>query len=188
MLSHTDLRKGVRFVLESQPYEVLEGQLVFKGRGSSVMQTKLKHLITGNTLAKTFHPADNFEEIEIEKKDIKFIYENRGKFVFCEKDNPSNRFELEEAVIGKQAKFLKQNSIVEGVVFNDKIININIPIKIQVKVIEAFPGIKGDRASSGNKPVKIETGAMINVPLFIEQDDIIEINTESGEYVKRIEK
>ncbi|MFH1671604.1 MAG: elongation factor P [Candidatus Portnoybacteria bacterium] len=187
MLSHNDLKKGVEFILDNQPYEVLESSFVFKARGSSTVQAKIKNLITGNVIPKTFHPADKLKEAEIEKILAVFIYNNRGKFVFHEEGNPSSRFELEKEVIGKSAAFLKTNEKVEAVKFNDRIINIVLPIKVKLKVAESPPGIKGDRAQGGNKSVTVENGATVNVPLFIKQGDIIEINTETGEYVKRAE-
>ncbi|MDP3996035.1 MAG: elongation factor P [bacterium] len=187
MLNHTDLKKGVIFVLEKQPYEVLESAFVFKGRGSSVVQTKIKNLILGNLLSRTFHPGDNLEEAEIEKINVKFVYLHKGKFVFSKEDNSSVRFELPKEVIGDSADLLKPNEVVEGMVFEGKIINISLPIKVQIKVTEAPPGIRGDRAQGGTKVVTLETGAQINVPLFVEQGDVVEVNTESREYVKRVE-
>ena len=111
----------------------------------------------------------------------------RNKFSFSEEENPQKRFELTEEQIGPATKFLKPNQIVKGIVFEEKIINIALPIKINLKVIEAPPGVKGDRSQSGTKQVVLETGAKINAPLFIKEGDIIEVNTETGEYVRRIE-
>ena len=187
MLNHTDLKKGVIFTLEKQPYEVLESSFVFKGRGSSVVQTKVKNLITGNILSRTFHPGDNFEEAEIEKINVKFGYTHKGKFIFSRENDSSSRFELPKEVIDDSADFLKPNEIIEGMVFEGKIINISLPIKVQLKVTEAPPGIRGDRAQGGTKVVTLETGTTINAPLFIEQGDVIEVNTEGREYVRRIE-
>ncbi len=122
------------------------------------------------------------------KTKIKFIYSHKDKFVFSEIENPSKRTELTEEQIGSMAKFLKTNQIVESMAFKEKIIGVSLPIKIELKVIEAPPGIKGNRAQSGNKIVVLETNSEINVPLFIEEGDVIEINTEKNEYVRRIEK
>ncbi|MDP2967372.1 MAG: elongation factor P [bacterium] len=188
MLSHNDLKKGIRLILDSQPYEVLDSSFVFKGRGSSIVQTKIKNLITGNVISKTFHPGEEFEEVEIEKIKVKFLYSNRDKFFFCEERNPSPRFELPKETIGQNYVFLKPNEIVEGLQFEGKIINIILPIKVQLKIVEAPPGIKGDRAQGGTKTITLETGAQINVPLFVETGDIIEVNTEKGEYVRRVEE
>jgi len=187
MLTHTDLKRGVKFIFQGQPYEVLESSLVFKGRGRSVLQTKIKNLITGNVISRTFHQGEEFEEADIEKKELKFLYSHRDNFVFCEPENPAKRINLNSQKIGSQAQFLKPNLIVEGLVFEGKIINVELPIKVHLKVIEAPPGIRAGRAEAGTKQVTLETGAKINVPLFVKEGDIIEVNTQTGEYVRRIE-
>jgi len=187
-ISYSELQRGVKIIINHQPFEIKEASLMFKGRGHSTLQTKLKNLITGEIIQKTFHPSSSFEEAELSKIKAKFIYSNRGKFVFCEEKNPSKRFELEEDKLGTATKFLKPNQIVEGIVFNGKIINISLPIKLQLKVKQSPPGIRGDRAQGGTKLVTLETGAEINTPLFIKEGDIIEVNTETSEYVRRVEK
>jgi elongation factor P len=181
-----EVDRGMIIVLDKQPYKIIKADHMFKGRGSSVTQAKLKNLKTGNVIAKTFRSSDNIEEADIERNNVKFIYENRGTYTFSADNNPSDRFELSEEQIRDVSKFLKPNMIVEAVVFNEEVINIVLPIKVIYKVIEAAPGVQGDRSSAGNKMVKIETGANIDVPLFIVQDDMIEINTESGEYCRRV--
>lgn len=188
MLSYFNLRKGTKFILDGQPYEVLEFCQMGKAQDVFVAQTKIKNLITGNVYEKNFHHGDVFEETELSKIKIKFLYSHRDKFFFCEENNPTKRFNLNEEKIGSAARFLKPNEIVEGIIFNNEIINISLPIKIQLKVTQAPPGVKGDSAQPGTKTVVLETGAEINVPLFIEEGDIIEINTEKNEYVRRIEK
>jgi elongation factor P len=188
MLSYFDLRKGTKFILEGEPYEVLEFQQIYKAQDMVVARTKIRNLINGKVLEKTFHQDDTFEEAELEKIEVKFIYSHRGKFVFSEARNPKKRFELTEAQIGSGAKFLKPNQNLIGIKFQGKIINILIPIKVQLKVQEAPPGIRGDRAQGGTKKVILETGAQIDVPLFIETGDVIEVNTETGEYVRRVEE
>jgi elongation factor P len=188
MLNFNQLERGIMIVIDGQPYEILETSHMFKGRGHSVLQVKLKNLITGNVISRTFHPSDAFEEAEISKSEAKFIYNHRGKFVFSEMENACLRFELTEEQVGDSSKFLKANQIVEILKFKDKIINISIPIKIQLKVVEAPPGVKGERSEAGTKLIVLETGAQINAPLFIEQGDIIEINTDTNEYVRRVAK
>lgn len=187
MLSHTELKKGVRFVLDGEPYEVVESSFIFKGRGSSTVQAKIRNLITGNVSNRTFHTGEEFKEAEISKLKAKFIYTRREKYYFSEEDNPSHRFELTEAQIGPSAHFLKPEQTVEALKFEGKIINIALPIKIRLKVSESPPGLKGNRAQAGTKQVTLETGAKINTPLFIKEGDIIEVNTETGEYVRRME-
>ena len=186
-IPYSELKKGIKIILDNQPYEIIEASFLFKGRGHSVLQAKLKNLITGDLISKTFHPSDTFEEAEISKIDAKFLYAHRDRYFFSEKENPVNRFDLTTEQIGEPGKFLKPDQIVEGIIFRNKVINISLPIKINLKVIEAPPGVKGGRAEPGTKTVTLETGAKINVPLFIEEGDIIEINTQTGEYVRRVE-
>ncbi len=187
MLNHTDLRKGTLFIYNSQPHEVLDFSLNFKGRGSSTVSVKIKNLISGNVVSKTFHTGDNFEEAEIETKELKFLYQSRGQYFFCEAEGPSKRFFLTEEQVGEPVRFLKPNQIVKGFVFNDQFINIELPVKVQLKVAEAPPGIKADRSEAGMKQVVLETGATISTPLFVKQDDVIEVNTQTGEYTRRVE-
>jgi elongation factor P len=185
MLSHNDLKKGTRFILNGQPYEVLDSSFVFKGRGGSLSKTKIRNLLNGNVISKTFHAGDSFEEAEIKKINVKFLYAHRNDYFFCRENEPSSRFGLEKEIIGQNIDFLKENEVVEAMKFQGKIINVSLPVKAQLKVVEAPPGIKGDRAQGGTKIAELETGAKINVPLFVEKGDIIEVNTEKGEYVRR---
>ena len=187
-IPYSELKKGTQIIFKDQPYKIIETSSMFKGRGHSVLQAKLKNLTTGNIIQTTFHPSDSFEEAELSIIKAKFLYSHRDKFFFSEENNPRNRFVLNEKEIGQTAKFLKPGQIVEGVIFEDKIINISLPIKIQLKVAQAPPGVRGDRAQAGNKIVTLETGAEISAPLFVGEGDIIEINTEKNEYVRRIEK
>ena len=188
MLNFNQLEKGIMIVIDGQPYEIFEISHMFKGRGHSTLQAKLKNLISNNVISRSFHPSDAFEQADISKSEAKFIYAHRGKFVFSEIGNACLRFELTEEQVGDSSKFLKTNQVVEILKFKDKIINVSVPIKIQFKVIEAPPGVRGERSEAGTKLVVLETGAQINAPLFIEQGDIIEINTETNEYAKRIAK
>ena len=186
-IPYSELKKGVKIILDSEPYEIIEASHLFKGRGHSVLQVKLKNLITGNLIPKTLHPSDIFEETELTKIEVKFLYSHRDKFFFSETKNPAKRFDLTIEQIGEQGKFLKPDQIVEGIIFRNKVVNISLPIKINLKVIDAPPGLRSGRAEPGTKTVTLETGVKINVPLFIEEGDIIEINTQTGEYVRRIE-
>lgn len=200
MLTHTDLKKGVKIILEKEPYEVLSSSVMKKAQRRVVIQTKVKNLITGNVFERNFHQGDVFEEAEIEKLEIKFLYSHtrasrederssssRDKFIFCQKDNPGQRFQLAKEQIGQKAEFLKPNQLVEAMIFNQEIVGVSLPIKVSLKVIEAPPGIKGNRSEAGMKLVVLESGAQLNVPLFIKEGDVIEVNTEAGEYVRRLE-
>lgn len=189
MLSINELKNGVFVVIGGEPFIVLEVKHLHMGRGGSSIQTRIKNLKTGQLFSRNFKPADSFEEAEIEKMKSRFLYENRGVYWFDEASNPKNRFSFKKEELGEEiANFLKPNLEIIALKFQDKIINIELPIKIDFKVVEAPPTIRGDTAQGGNKPVTIETGAKILVPLFIEEGDIIRINTQTGEYVERIEK
>lgn len=187
MLSINDLTAGLYIVYENAPYQVLEARHLHIGRGGSSIQTKLKNLKTGQVLARNFKPSDVFEEAYIEKKNVKYLYSHRGKYWFCE-ESGKDRFLLKEDVLGDAIHFLKPNTIVEALNFKGAILNIILPIKMDFKVLEAPPAIRGNTAQGGTKTVTIETGAQINTPLFINEGDTIRINTQTGEYVERMEK
>jgi len=188
MFSINDLKIGTIFIWKSEPYKVLDAKHVFMGRGSSTLQAKVKNLISGNVYTQSFKPADKFDEADISFSEIKYLYNHRGEFWFCEKDDPSKRFFLGESAIGEQKAFLKPNTLIKAMVFEEKIVDITLPIKIDLKVIEAPPGAKGETAQRNDKLVTLETGAQIKAPLFIHTGDIIRINTETRMYTERVEK
>jgi elongation factor P len=188
MINYNDLKPGVIFILDKQPYQVVEFNFLRMQQRKPVAQTKIKNLISGKVISRNFQHTDSFEEANIEYREVKFLYSHRDKYVFCEVNDPSKRFEISAEQIGDMGRFLKPNSTISIMEFEGKIINVNLPIKMDFKVIEAPPSIKGNTAQGGIKAVKIETGAMINAPLFIEAGDIIKVNTQSGEYAERAGK
>ena len=188
MLNYNELKSGTAFILDGQPYEVLEFDFLRMQQRKPVAQTKIKNLITGKVLNRNFQNSESFKEAEIDYKKVKFLFGHRGKFVFCESQNPAARFELPEETIGVKSVYLKPNSEVEVMIFDGKIINVKLPIKMEFKVVEAPPSIKGNTAQGGAKAVKIETGVLVNAPLFVEEGDVIRINTETGEYAERVNK
>ena len=188
MLTHTDLRPGTRFILDGQPFEVLEAMAMKMAQRRPVIQTKIKNLLTGNVFERNFQQGDVFDEAEMIKIGVKYLYNNKGSYFFCEEKDPSKRFSLMESQIGSGARFLKPNEVIDGIMFDEKIINVSVPIKAQLKVKQSPPGLKGDRAQGGTKSVILDGGAEVNVPLFIEEGDVVEINTDLGQYVRRVEK
>jgi elongation factor P len=186
MSSYSELVRGKIIVINDQPYEIVEALSTFKGRGHSYLQMKLRNLINGSVISRSAQPRDSFEDAEVEEQEAKYVYGSRGKYIFSDVKDASKRFELTEEQIGEKAGFLKPNQEVKTILFNDKIIKVIVPIKVQLKVTEVPPGVKGDRAQSGTKLVTLETGAKIDAPLFVNENDVIEINTESGEYVRRV--
>ena len=174
--------------MDNQPYEVLESNFLRMQQRKAVVQAKIRNLISGKVLDRNFQPSDHLEEIELEKKSAVFIYQNRGEFWFNEESNSKNRFSLPAEVVGTAGNFLKANTLISTVSFNDKIIKVVMPIKMDLKVTEAPPSIKGNTAQGGTKVVELETGAKISVPLFINTGDMIRVNTDTGEYTERVEK
>jgi len=188
MFNYNELKPGTVFILDGEPYEVLEFSFLRMQQRKPVAQTKIRNIITGKILNRNFQHTENFQEAEIDYKKVKFLYSHRDKFIFCDIQNPSDRFELPVEIIGDKAKFLKPSSEVEIVSFQDKIVNVRLPIKIDFKVVEAPPRTRGNTAQGGTKTVTVETGAQVTVPLFINEGDTIKINTTSGDYVERVEK
>ena len=187
MLTHTDLHPGVQFIYEGQPWEVLEASMMKMAQRRPVIQSKIKNLIDGRVQERNFQQGDVFEEADLQRREIKFLYQTKGQYFFCEPNDPSNRFFFTEEQIGSQAKFLRPNEIVIGIVYDEKIITFKLPIKVNLKVKESAPGVKGDRAQGGTKEAVLESGAVIQVPLFIEEGDVIEVNTEiGGFFLKKI--
>jgi len=186
MLNYNELKPGKYIIIDGQPYLVLEFNFLRMQQRKPVVQTKIKNLINGKIIERNFQQNDKFEEAEIETRPIKYLYNHKQEFWFCAENNPSARFKIEESLIGNSADLMKPNLIVEANIFNDKIIGIKLPVKVGLKVIEAPPATKGNTAQGGTKQVKLETGAMINVPLFIKEGDVIKINTEARQYVERV--
>jgi len=188
MLEYNEIKEKKYIVLNGEPYEVLSSHVFRKQQRKPVNDTKLRNLITGKVAERSFHQNEKAEEADISKKTIKYLYNNKGEWWFCEENNPGKRFKLSEDLIGNQGKFLKENTIVDGLLFNDSIIGLNLPIKVELKVTEAPPAVKGNTAQGGNKQITLETGAVISAPLFINEGDIIRVNTETSTYTERVEK
>lgn len=186
-LAYTGLTKGILFIMDGAPYEVLESHFLRMQQRKAVVQTRIKNLVTGKIVDRNFQPSDSFEEAEIEKKPAMFIYANRGEYWFHNEGNPKDRFSLPSDAVGEQGQFLKPNTKVTMFTFNDKVIKVDIPIKMEFKVIEAPPAIRGNTAQGGTKQVVIEGGATINVPLFVNEGETIRVNTQTGEYVERVQ-
>lgn len=187
-LGYNDLRKGVVFNLDGALYEVIDYSFVRMQQRKAVAQVKMKNLINGKLISRNFHQNEVFEEAGIEKNPVRFLYHNRGQFWFSEKNNPGKRFFLTQEAVGLGTQFLRPNTEVTAVSFDGKIITIILPIKVDVMVKEAPSGERGNTAQGGTKVVELETGAKLNVPLFVNTGDIVRVNTETGEYVERVEK
>jgi elongation factor P len=185
MLEYNEITVGKFIIFDEEPWEVIDSHVFRKQQRKPVNATKLKNMITGRVTEYSFHQSEKAEEAEIENKDIQFIYESKGEYWFHEVGNPGKRFALTKDQVGNPGKFLKKDTVAKAMVFDEKIIGVKLPIKMELKVVEAPPGTKGNTAQGGSKQVKVETGAYVNTPLFINEGEVIRVNTETGEYVER---
>ncbi len=186
MLEYNEITVGKFIIFNGEPWEVLSAHVFRKQQRKPVNATKLRNLITGRITENSFHVSEKAEEADLSTKDIKFIYEAKGEYWFHEDGQPSKRFALQEDQIGYGVKFLKKDAMAKAMIFDERIIGVKMPIKVELKVVEAPPNMKGNTAQGGNKVVKVETGASVNAPLFINEGDVIRINTETGDYVERV--
>lgn len=186
MLDYSEVKERKYIIYEDEPWEVISSHVFRKQQRKPVNATKLRNLITGRMTEVSFHVNDKVEEAEIEKKEVKYLYNNRGEWWFCEANNPSERFKLDEEIIGSPAKFLKPNIVIDAMLFDEKVIGLKLPVKMELKVVEAHDATKGNTAQGATKAVKLETGAEIQVPMFIKEGDIVRVNTEEGVYTDRV--
>jgi elongation factor P len=187
-LGVNELKPKTFFLYEGQPYVVLETHHLKMQQRRPTVQVRMRNLINGKQLERNFAQSDIFEEADINRRNVKFLYAHRNEYFFSYQNDPSKRFQLGEDVLGNSPKFLKANTPLDAIEFDGNIITVELPIKMDLKVTEAPPAIRGNTAQGGVKQVTVETGAIINAPLFIEEGDIIRINTETGQYVERMEK
>ena len=186
MLEYNEIVERKFIILDGAPYEVVSSHVFRKQQRKPVNATKLRNLLTGKITERSFHQSEKVEEAEIISREIKYLYTNKGEYWFSEINDPSKRFKLEVDMVGAQGKFLKQNSVIKALVFNENIIGLKLPIKVELKVTEAPPAVKGDTVTGGTKQITLETGAVINAPLFVNEGDVIRVNTETEEYAERV--
>jgi len=187
-LGVNELKPKTFFIYEGQPWVILETHHLKMQQRRPVVQTRMRNVLNNKIIEHNFAQSDILEEADIEKQTVKFLYNHRDEYWFSYENDPSKRFKLPVEILGDQTRFLKPNTIVEAMLFNGEVINIDLPIKMEFKVVEAPPAIRGDTAQGGVKQVVLETKATVNVPLFIGEGDVIRINTETGEYVERVTK
>ena len=181
----TDIRTGAIVKLDGDPYLVVWNQFNRKQQRKPVMRTKLKNLINGATLDKTFLAGESFEFAEIENKRCQYLYKDAEGAAFMDNET-YDQFTLPIDQVEGALPYLKDDTEVYVTFYEGKPISVQPPVKAKLKVIETPPGVKGDTATGGTKPAKLETGATVNVPLFVNEGDVILVNTETGEYVSRV--
>lgn len=184
MLSFDDLKSYPIIDLNNEPFKVIKFDHKQFGRGGAIMNVKLKNLITGNILSKTFKERDKFIESKLSTTKAQFLYKENKNYFFMDLET-FDQFSLSKEQLGDTVNYIKEGFEVNILKHNGKPINIDLPIKVTLKVISAPPGIKGDTAEGGNKEVELETGLKISVPLFINEGDNIIVDTRNGEYLER---
>lgn len=188
VLSYNEITPKKVIIYSDEPYLVLSYHVFRKQQRKPVNITKLKNLKTGRVVENTFHVNETAEEADLETRSVTYIYSRGDEHWFHTTGNKADRFALSTELVGDQVKFLKANTEIDAIAFEDEIIGLKFPIKMNLKVKEAMPAVKGDTAQGAQKEVVLETGAKVMVPMFIETGDILSINTETGEYSSRVEK
>ncbi|OYV26021.1 MAG: hypothetical protein B7W98_03440 [Parcubacteria group bacterium 20-58-5] len=188
VLSYNEILPKTVIVYNNEPYEVLSSHIFRMQMRKPVNQTKLRHLVSGKVVEISFHQNESVEEAEVGKMQALYLYTNRGESWFAEDGNPKNRFSFSEDAVHDQIQWLAENTPVEVLTYEEKPMTIKIPVKVDLVVKEAPPNVKGDSATGGSKPVTLSTGAVVNVPLFINSGDVIRINTDTGQYTERVNK
>lgn len=184
MLGVTDLKKDTLIELEGKPYRVVDYAQKQMGRGGSIVNTKLKNLIDGSVLSRTFKGNEKVAPADVTNSKVQFLYEEAGRYHFMDEQS-YEQFETTDAVVGDPAKFLSEGMTVTVQKFDGKVINIELPIKITLKVVESPDVVKGDTQSTVQKTVKLENGAEIQTPIFIKRGDGVVVDTRTGSYVER---
>jgi len=190
LLEYNEIKPRKFIVWNGEPFEVLASHVFRKQQRKPVNATKLRNLITGKVVEISFGQSEKAEEAELEKKEVKYLYSNRGEYWFCEPNDPSKRFSLpaihQLAELAEQLAYVKTNSVITLLSFNGQPISLSIPIKVELKVVDAPPAVKGNTVQGGVKQITLETGKIINSPMFVNEGDIVRVNTETGEYVERV--
>jgi elongation factor P len=190
ILSYNEILTKKVIIFDDEPFVVLSHHVFRKQQRKPVNVTKLKSLISGRVVENTFHVNETAPEAELEKKSITFVFHNpsKGEYVFHTTGNPGDRFALPDDMVGDEGKYIKEKSELEALLFNDEVIGVKVPIKVELMVSEAAEAVKGNTSSGATKEVVLETGAKIQVPQFINQGDVISVNTETGDYSERVSK
>ena len=184
MISSNDFRNGVTIEYDGQVWQVIEFQHVKPGKGSAFVRTKLKNLITGGTVERTFNAGERVSQARVERREMQYLYENGGDYTFMDAET-YEQMQLSAEQVGEGVKYLKENMTCYVMLYNGQSIGVELPNSVDVVVVETDPGLRGDTASGGTKPAKVETGAVVKVPLFIEQGETITVDTRTGQYLGR---
>ncbi len=184
MISAGEFRNGVTFELDGNVFQIVEFQHVKPGKGAAFVRTKLKNVITGGVIEKTFRPTEKMPKAHIERKDYEYFYNDGDLYYFMDQET-YEQIPLNKETLGDSMKFVKENMVVKVMSYKGSVFGIEPPTFVELVVTETEPGFKGDTSTGATKPAVVETGTQINVPLFIDQGEVIRIDTRTGEYMER---
>ncbi len=187
MYTTSDFKKGLKILIDGQPFSVVDFQHVKPGKGNQFTRTKLKNMITGTNLEKTYKSGEKFEVPDVMTRDCTFLYKEDTGYVFMDKENYEQYIMAPDAA-GESANFLTENLEVTILFFNGRAIGVDVPNSVFLKVAQTDPGVKGDRVTGATKPATLETGYIVNVPLHITEGDVLKIDSRTGEYIERSNK
>ena len=185
MISAGDFRNGVTLEIEGNVFQIVEFQHVKPGKGAAFVRTKLKNIINGGLVERSFRPTEKFPQARIDRKDMQYLYEDGGLFTFMDVET-YDQIALNAETIGDALKFVKENEMCKVCSHNGSVFSVEPPLFVELEITETEPGFKGDTATGASKPAIVETGAQVSVPLFVEQGDKIKIDTRTGEYLSRV--
>ncbi len=185
MLSTSDFRNGLKIEIEGEPYAIVEFQHVKPGKGGAFVRTKLKSIKTGSVIDRTFRSGEKFDEPNLEEKEMQYLYSTEGQYNFMDNKN-YEQISLTEEQLGESKKYMKENMNVKILFYNEKPLGVEVPMFVELKIVKTDPGFRGDTATGGSKPATLETGAIIKVPLFMNEGEIIKVDTRTGEYIERV--
>ena len=185
MISAGDFRNGITLEIEGNVYQILEFQHVKPGKGAAFVRTKLKNIINGGVVEKTFRPTEKFPAARIDRVDMQYLYSDGDLFHFMNTET-FDQIALNADDIGDALKFVKENEMVKICSYNGNVFAVEPPLFAELEITDTEPGFKGDTATGATKPATVETGAVVSVPLFVEQGDKIKIDTRTGEYLSRV--
>ena len=185
MVSAGDFKNGLTVEIEGTVYQILEFQHVKPGKGAAFVRTKLKNIINGGVVEKTFRPTEKFENAHIDRKEMQYLYNDGDLYYFMDTET-FDQIAVNADTVGDSLKFVKENENVKVSSYQGEVFAIEPPLNVELEITETEPGFKGDTAQGATKPAIVETGAQVMVPLFVEQDDKIKIDTRTGEYLSRV--
>lgn len=185
MISAGDFRNGVTIEFEGNIYQIIEFQHVKPGKGAAFVRTKLKNIKSGGVVEKTFRPTEKCPTVRIERRDMQYLYNDGDLYTFMDMET-YDQISLNQDAIGDALKFVKENEVCKICSHNGSVFAVEPPLFVELAITETEPGFKGDTATGANKPATVETGAQVYVPLFVNEGDVIKIDTRTGEYLSRV--